>query len=296
MLGGPGPGARLGAALAEGIGSVVAMGVRSRGGAPGRGEGPSRQPSTLREPHPEPGQAPPRWGLGDVVLGFLVGFVLATLGAAAWVSATHVPVVNGQPRSNLGSVLVSLGGLWIGLAGAAVWASRLKGTGRLAQDFGLRLRPWPDIPLGLAVGLGAQFLITVLYLPAGDLVSHLQQRLSQPGQQLTSTAHGPWLVLLGAFVIVGSPVVEELFFRGLLLRSLDRRLASLGARLGPALSIGISAVAFGLAHNEALQFFGLAVFGVLLGVLATWTRRLGPGIVAHAAFNATALAVLAQVH
>lgn len=238
----------------------------------------------------------PRWGLGDVVGGFVVGFLLGTVGASAWVAAAHVPVVHGQPREVLGSLLVSLVGLWIGLAGAAVLASRWKGAGRLAVDFGLRLRPWPDIPLGLVVGVGGQFLVTAVYLPAGHLVSHLQQRLSQPGQQLTSTAHGPWLVLLAAFVVIGSPVVEELFFRGLLLRSLQRRLGSLGPRLAPVCSVVISAVAFGLAHNEALQFFGLALFGVLLGVLAVKTNRLGAGIVAHAAFNAVAVAFLAQVH
>lgn len=241
-------------------------------------------------------QPTPRWGLGDVVAGFLAGFVLGTLAASAWVAAAHVPEVHGQPREVLGSLLVSLVGLWIGLAGAVILASRLKGAGRLAVDFGLRLRPWPDIPLGLVVGVGGQFLVTAVYLPAGHLVSHLQQRLSQPGQQLTSTAHGPWLVLLAAFVVVGSPVVEELFFRGLLLRSLLRRLGSLGPRLGPVVSVVISAVAFGLAHNEALQFFGLALFGVLLGVLAIRTNRLGPGIVAHAAFNAVAVVSLAQVH
>lgn len=222
--------------------------------------------------------------------------MIATLGVSAWVAATHVPVVHGQPRQDLGSVIVSLVGLWIGLAGSVVLASRWKGAGRLSADFGLALRPWPDIPLGLVVGVGGQFLVTAVYLPAGHLVSHLQQRLSQPGEQLTSTAHGPWLVLLGAFVVVGAPVVEELFFRGLLLRSLERRLGPMGPRLGPICAIVISAVAFGLAHNEQLQFFGLALFGVMLAVLATRTRRLGPGMVAHAAFNAVAVGFLATIH
>ncbi|MBO0894511.1 MAG: hypothetical protein J2O39_09045, partial [Acidimicrobiales bacterium] len=108
-----------------------------------------------------------RWGLGDVVGGFLAGFLLGTLGASAWVAAAHVPVVHGQPREVLGSLLVSLAGLWIGLGGAVVLASRWKGTGRLAVDFGLRLRPWPDIPLGLVAGVGGQFLVTAVYLPAG---------------------------------------------------------------------------------------------------------------------------------
>ena len=51
---------------------------------------------------------------------------------------------------------------------------------------------------------------------------------------------------------------------------------------------------FALAHFEAVQFAGLAVFGVVLGVLAWRTGRLAPGIGAHAAFNAAA--VIAVVH
>ncbi len=89
------------------------------------------------------------------------------------------------------------------------------------------------------------------------------------------------------FLVVGAPIVEELFFRGLLLRSL------LG-RTPPPVAIVVSAVLFGLAHFEAVQFAGLAAFGVVLGVLAWRTGRLTPGIGAHAAFNAAA--VISVVH
>jgi membrane protease YdiL (CAAX protease family) len=51
---------------------------------------------------------------------------------------------------------------------------------------------------------------------------------------------------------------------------------------------------FGLAHFEVAQFAGLAVFGVVLGVLAWRTSRLMPGIGAHAAFNL--VAVLSVIH
>jgi uncharacterized protein len=47
-----------------------------------------------------------------------------------------------------------------------------------------------------------------------------------------------------------------------------------------------SSVVFGLAHFEPLQLPALILFGVVLGVLAQRTGRLGPGIVAHATFNA----------
>ena len=64
-------------------------------------------------------------------------------------------------------------------------------------------------------------------------------------------------------------MVEELFFRGLLLRSL------LG-RTPPPVAIVISALLFGLAHFEAVQFAGLAVFGVVLGVAGLAHRAADP--------------------
>ena len=90
------------------------------------------------------------------------------------------------------------------------------------------------------------------------------------------------LVLL---TVVGAPIVEELFFRGLVLRSFERRLR-------PALAIGATAVLFSLAHFQVLQFLALVIFGVIAGVLAHRAQRLGPAIWAHVAFNATTVIAL----
>ena len=55
----------------------------------------------------------------------------------------------------------------------------------------------------------------------------------------------------------------------------------------------MTALVFALVHFEALQFLGLAGFGVVLGLLAWRTGRLGPSIVAHMAFNtATIIAIV----
>jgi membrane protease YdiL (CAAX protease family) len=53
-----------------------------------------------------------------------------------------------------------------------------------------------------------------------------------------------------------------------------------------------SAVAFGLAHFELLQLAALILFGLVLALLAERTGRLGPGIVAHATFNAATVLTL----
>jgi hypothetical protein len=60
-------------------------------------------------------------------------------------------------------------------------------------------------------------------------------------------------------------------------------------------AIGLSAIVFALAHFEAVQFAGLALFGVLLAVLAWRTGRLAPSIGAHVAFNAAAVVTVTHL-
>jgi membrane protease YdiL (CAAX protease family) len=93
------------------------------------------------------------------------------------------------------------------------------------------------------------------------------------------------VVLLVLIVGIGAPIVEEIFYRGLLQRSLIRRV---GARWG----IALASLAFGAAHLQPLQFPALTLAGVLFGVLAHRYGRLGPAIAAHMVFNLTAVVAL----
>lgn len=107
------------------------------------------------------------------------------------------------------------------------------------------------------------------------------------------------LALLGVLVCVGSPLVEELFFRGLFLRGLlGTARGRLGWRAVPAVlgSAVLSGVVFGLVHFEALQLIALSGFGVLLALMACTTGRLGAGIVAHITFNTVTFVALATNH
>lgn len=177
-----------------------------------------------------------------------------------------------------------------GRSGASAWDG-------FRSDFGVSIRLWPDVPLGIAVGVAAQYvLVPLLELPLQPFVSHLSSKLGQPATNLLSPVNGVSLVALTVLVCVGSPVAEELFFRGLLLRGLLGRFRHLGARAGPALSIVVTGLVFGLAHFEKLQFLGLAGFGVVLAYLAYRTGRLGPSILAHIAFNTTTIIAFVLQH
>lgn len=223
-------------------------------------------------------RAAPRWGLGDVVLGVAMGFVLSgSLGSLALL------LVAGD-ESNLAVSALSTVGLWLGLVGAVVLASRRKGTGTLAGDFGLALR-WPDLGIGVASGIVAQVaLLPLLALALRPLLG--RPEVSGPARDLIEQATGPARLVLVLVVVIGAPVVEELFYRGMLLRSLQRRFAAIPAVVG-------SGVLFGLSHQSALPLRGLLLvwislgaLGAVLSTLAVRTGRLGSSIVAHATFNA----------
>ena len=214
----------------------------------------------------------PRWGFRDALVGLLLAFVLSLLAGSGYV------LVTGEDEVTLGVTIASLLGQWTGLAGAVVLACRSKGSGDLGRDFGLRLERRDLLPGVLAGVLSQVVLIPLLYLPF-DLLG-FDFDVSEEAQDVIDRASGPGLAVLALCIVIGAPLVEELFFRGLLQRSIHRR-------LGPAAAIGVSALLFGLTHFQPLQLLGLVAFGVVLGVLAHRAGRLGPALVAHVAFNAT---------
>jgi membrane protease YdiL (CAAX protease family) len=225
-----------------------------------------------------PAPAVPRWGLGAAIAGWFSGLVVGSLLFGVWVAVT------GQEETSLGSLAAAQVGFWVGLVGAVVLTSRRGGTGDMTRDFGLRFRA-TDAPIGLAAGLVAQLVIVpLIYLPLHSLIE--EGDLERPARELAEKAHGPGFVVFAIVIAVGAPVVEELFFRGLFLRSLQRYMAD-----GPA--IAVSGIVFGASHFQLLQLPALALVGVLFAVLVVRTGRLGPAIWAHVAFNATTVAALA---
>ncbi|MEJ7585109.1 MAG: type II CAAX endopeptidase family protein [Acidimicrobiales bacterium] len=246
------------------------------------------RPVTASAPHTgappggfEAGADEPQWGIPDAVGGWLVAQVAAVFGGAVVLA-----VVGYNSADDILSVVAVLQALlWVGLRGAPVLAGRRKGQG-VVSDFGLSFRPI-DVPVGLAIGVVCQFvLVPLVSLPWLELLGKDTDDLSQPAQDLADKATDPLGVgLLVLIVVMGAPVVEELFFRGLLQRSVSRRIGAVGA-------VAITAVVFGLTHFQPLQVPALAAFGAVLGLLALRTGRLGPGIVAHLAFNAVTVIAL----
>jgi membrane protease YdiL (CAAX protease family) len=224
------------------------------------------------------------WGLGDAAVGFLLALVGGQLaGSVVLLLSGHEP--DEFDQLSLGWALLAQVGLWVGLLGVPWVVSRLKGRG-LVADFGLRAQPRDALVGGLSGALTQLLLIPLLYLPLFWLTDLDPEDLSERAEDLTERASGPFgVVMLILIVGVGAPIFEEIFWRGLVLRSLERRLGTWPA-------VGIGGLAFGLAHFQWLEIPALSVFGVVAGFLTVRTGRLGPAIAAHVVFNMAAVVTL----
>lgn len=103
-----------------------------------------------------------------------------------------------------------------------------------------------------------------------------------PGGGETPEAWIFWTVLLLTSV-VGAPVIEEVFFRGMLQPALSRRSALAG--------LVATAALFGMAHGFGTPVRMVPTFleGLLLGGVMLLTGRLGAAILVHAVNNALVL-------
>ena len=222
----------------------------------------------------EPEVPSPPATLMDAAIGFLVGILASTfLGALVY-------QIVGE-GSELAVTAGALVGLWTGLLWSAVRASRKRGTGSMRRDFGISIT-WGDLWLGLLGGIGVQSIVSVMYLP----FSELNSELSAPARELAEQAPDrAGLLALSVLVVIGAPLVEEIFFRGVLMGALARR--------GSAIAVLVSAVAFAFVHfGQLLAMPAFGVLGVVLGLLTLGRKRLGPAIITHATFNAITMAVL----
>ena len=107
---------------------------------------------------------------------------------------------------------------------------------------------------------------------------------------LRAIEHNAWgpagvtLLVVGAVLI--APLSEELFFRGMLLQALWRRVG------GPWRAIAGSALAFAAIHYPQPQtVVPLFTLGLILGYLRVRSRSLAACVLAHALFNARTIAI-----
>lgn len=177
--------------------------------------------------------------------------------------------------------------LWIPFMVALDRVSDRWGTGRFRVDFALGFRRI-DL-LGLPIGVLSQLVLVALVnrvLRDAFPGTFTTERVEERARELYDRAQGAWLIVLVIVVVLAAPLVEEIIYRGFVQ-------GTLRARYADVLALVIAAVWFTVIHLNPVEFPGLFAFAVVLGACFQGTKRLGMPILAHMAFNATGLALVA---
>ena len=223
-----------------------------------------------------------RWGLGDFAWVWLAGILGAVI-----VGSVAASVRGSGPHhaTDATDIAASVIGTGAGMLGAAWLVSRGKGLGTLRRDFGLvvRIRDWPWLAAGVLLQVAALGAIELLQRAAGD------QSSAQETVRVLERSSGPEMLVAILGVALLAPLVEELLFRGLLLRALLRRMDAAPA---VALSGALFAAAHLLDPGAAIVLAPLLALGIISGTRAVRTGELSQSILLHAGFNLLAAAQL----
>lgn len=204
---------------------------------------------------------------GAIIALFLISGLLQEIGQLLFPGSTAMGILFGEV------------GLWCGLGGTCIVASRHFGTRSLVRDFGWRVRP-VDLAYGVAAALACVLAASVIgaaFIGTKFAGSNTSIITNQKGNTVG-------VAIVTVIAAVGAPVFEELFFRGLLRQALASRLG-VGAIWVQALFFGLAHYQVGLGLGNVSVMLGTAGIGVVLGYTTSLTGRLGADTIAHGMFN-----------
>ena len=232
------------------------------------------------------------WGTRPVLIPLITYVVLIVGGVVA--SNTIAPSHGNGARvfdvvANV--VLESVLGTAVYVAGRDV-ARRNGGWG---ATFGLRWPRGKDVLWGLA-GIGIAFGARLVIAVVAAVATHGKALRESENIHVKSVTVFTAILLI-AVVVIAAPFVEEIVFRGLLLRTFLRRMSFWPAAL-------LSTAIFALGHTyEVSTVEGAITLAAVVGslgltncILNRYTDRLAAGMIVHASFNGLAVAVLLLGH
>ena len=233
-----------------------------------------------------------RWGLGDVLIGIVLFFLSQMLIAVAFIGLVAVGggAVDAGDGGELFLLVLTAPVGWLVMIGWPLWVSRTKGSGSPARDFGLAMRP-----MDLLVGVGGGVLALAVSVGLALTYTALSGEQAPSNTDILSGDLTQIFVVLLLFLVVavGTPIAEEVFFRGLVLGAARKR-------WGTVIGVVFSSIIFGAFHVQpeplAWLFIGVvtAGYGVVFAMMRVWTQgRLAASVVAHMVVNG--VAVLAVV-
>lgn len=149
---------------------------------------------------------------------------------------------------------------------------------------------WQPVPLGIVL---LSILFYLLLLPFAEFLTSLvptegDNWLGEFYKQISSAFELMLNYKIAGFltVCILAPIIEEILFRGILLRGLLQNGTS------PIIAISLSAILFGLAHLNPWQFLGAGLLGAVFGFVYFRTKSLWLCIFLHALNNSVSFIMM----
>lgn len=223
-------------------------------------------------------------GILDVILYLIVfavvQIIVTYVGMFIWSWVKHVDFATVQSLTFKGdnAVLMALTSVFYSMITLVVFLKA--GWTTLTRDY-LQSKPWAALFWIVLFSLGS-------IIPLEFIYEHLGIEMDQNTERIfEGLMKEPW-----GYVAVGilAPLVEEIVFRGAILRTL----LGLMSKKNHWVAILISAAIFGVVHGNVAQFINALLMGLVLGWMYYRTGSLVPGILLHWVNNTVAY-VLANV-
>lgn len=140
------------------------------------------------------------------------------------------------------------------------------------------------ILLGTISCIGTGMISTAIYLTYSTIIKYYGIIIPEP--DFSFPAQSKYLILFLIYVCLLGPILEEIIFRGFILKSMQK--------YGNLTAIIVSSILFSMFHLNLVQFINPVLMGIVLAFITVKSKSIVPSIIAHI-FNNTITFIVAGI-
>lgn len=127
------------------------------------------------------------------------------------------------------------------------------------------------ILLGTISCIGTGMISSIIYLTYSTIIQHYGIIIPEP--DFSFPTQSAYLILFLLYACFIGPILEEIIFRGFILKSMQK--------YGNLTAIIVSSILFSMFHLNLVQFVNPVIMGIVLGFITIKSKSIVPSIIAH---------------
>lgn len=140
------------------------------------------------------------------------------------------------------------------------------------------------ILLGTISCIGTGMISSIIYLTYSTIIKYYGIIIPEP--DFSFPTQSIYLILFLIYVCLLGPILEEIIFRGFILKSMQK--------YGNLTAIIVSSILFSMFHLNLVQFVNPVLMGIVLAFITIKSKSIVPSIIAHI-FNNTITFIVAGI-